>query len=246
MARRPATSGQRGAAAGASRRQALSQDAILEAALVISQREGVETLSIRKLAAALGVTPMAIYHHFHNKQEILIGVIDRVVGEAAVTDHGVPRSRWKDWLRASFAAMHRALVEQPGVIPLLTDSLRAGPSALSVLDEVLGTLREAGLGRAEAVLGFQVLISYTVGAASLRATTLAAQREEAAAGALTHRDAATGLADLGKLADEFKALTGGDPFAAGFEVLLAGLAPQHRHGSRPHDPEAAPGTGEGR
>ena len=227
MARRRPTPTRRGAAAArSSRRQALSQDSILEAALVISQREGVEALSIRKLAAALGVTPMAVYHHFRSKQEILIGVIDRVVGEAAVTEHGVPRSRWQDWLRASFGAMHRALVEQPGVIPLLTDSLRAGPCALSVLDEVLGTLREAGLGRAEAVRGFQVLISYTVGAASLQAAARAADRERASRGAATPGEASADLSHLADVTDVLMDPTARDPFAAGLEVVLAGLAPQ--------------------
>jgi AcrR family transcriptional regulator len=235
MTRRPATPGRHGAAAGKSRRRALSQDAILGAALAIAQREGVEALSIRKLAAALGVTPMAVYHHFRNKQEILVGVIDRVVGEAAVTAHGVPRSRWQDWLRATFAAMHRALVEQPGVIPLLTNSLRAGPSALRVLDEVLGVLLEAGLERAAAVRGFRVLISYTVGAASLQAAALAADREQSTHGAATGGEASAELPHLAAVADVLVEPTAWEPFASGFEDLLAGLAPPHQRGSRPSD-----------
>jgi len=178
------------------RRSPLSRGAIQEAALAVARREGVEALSIRKLAAELGVTPMAVYHHVHNKQEILVGVIDRVVGEAAVTAHAVPRERPRDWLRATFAAMYRALLEQPGVIPLLGNSLRVGPSALSVLDEVLGVLCRAGLDRPTSVRGFHALMSYTVGAAGLQVVTPVSERDPA------------------------------DAFAEGLEILLDGIDAQ--------------------
>ena len=123
-------------AQGRNRRVALSRDGILAAAMAVAQREGVDALSIRKLAGELGVTPMAVYHHVHNKQEILVGVIDRVVGEAAVTAHSVPQAEWRDWLRATFGGMYRALCAQPGVIPLLGRSLWVGPSARAVLDVI--------------------------------------------------------------------------------------------------------------
>jgi AcrR family transcriptional regulator len=188
----------RSTARGRTRRGALSRDGILEAALAVAQREGVDALSIRKLAGELGVTPMAVYHHVPNKQEILVGVIDRVVGEAAVTVHGVSRAQWRDWLRATFGAMYRALCAQPGVIPLLGRSLRVGPSAGAVLDEVLDVLQAAGLDRPAAARGFQALMSYTLGSAGLR--------------------------DVTELVEDLAAPTASEAFAEGFEIVLAGLA----------------------
>lgn len=206
------------------RRPPLSRDTILEAALSVAQRDGVEGLSIRKLAGELRVSPMAVYHHVPNKQEILVGVINRVVGEADVTGHGVPRSRWQDWLRATFEGMYQALLEQPGVIPLLGNSLRVGPNALAVMDDVLGVLREAGIEGRDAVQGFHALISYTVGAASLRATTDQDTGGSPGADSVEDRPTPTELQHLADLSAELDGLVGSDRFADGFEVLLAGLA----------------------
>jgi AcrR family transcriptional regulator len=177
----------------------ISREAVLEAGLELAESEGVEALSIRRLATALGVTPRALYRHVRNKEDILVAVIDRVVSHARVTDHAVPRSRWKDWLRATFGAMHRTLIEQPGVIPVLRYSLQLGPQAVAVVDDVMDVLQSAGLDRAAASKGLLALMGYTVGVAALRSTEPATDLDEAT----TH-----------------------DPFNDGFDVVLAGLGSQ--------------------
>jgi len=174
----------------------ISREAVIEAGLDLALREGVEALSIRKLAAALGVTPRALYRHVRNKQDIVVGVIDRVVSHARVTDHAVPRTQWKDWLRATFGAMHRTLVEQPGVIPVLRYSLPFGPAAAAVVDEVVGVMCAAGLDRQSASDAMLALTSYTVGLAAMRSTAPATDSNNT---------------------------TNTDPFADGFEVVLAGI-----------------------
>ena len=170
---------------------------MLEAGLELALRDGVEALSIRKLATALGVTPRALYRHVRDKQDITVGVIDRVVSHARITDHDVPRSQWKDWLRNTYAAMHHTLIEQPGLIPLLRDTVQVGPAAAAVVDDVMGVLAAQGLERTEALTAVWTLTSYTIGVAALRS----------AAPASDSRTDSTS-----------------DPFAAGFEVVLAGLA----------------------
>ena len=152
----------------------ISRDAVLEAGRALAEREGVDALSIRKLAAALDVTPRALYRHVKDKHDILVGVIERVVRRARVTDHGVPRTQWKPWLRATLGAMYRTLLAQPGVIPLLRYSLRVGPAATEVVDDVMGVLRSTGLDDHAASQAWLALMSYTVGAAALRTTERAA------------------------------------------------------------------------
>ena len=110
----------------------LSREVILEVGLRIAREHDLGQLSIRLLASELGVTPMAMYRYFENKAEIIDGVIDRFVAEAAVTDHIEFRSRepaddWRLWIQLTFGRMHGALCETPGVIPLLGSSYLGGP-----------------------------------------------------------------------------------------------------------------------
>jgi AcrR family transcriptional regulator len=168
------TGGRGHAPRGSSRvatRETLSREALLEAGLRIARREDLENLTLKKLADEFGVTPMAVYRHFKNKAEIIDGVLDLFVREAAVTDHegaGNPED-WQRWVRLTFAAMRRALLQTPSVIPLLGTSYSFGPGAMAVLEETLGVLRNAGLSQQAAVEAFLNLASYTIGAAGYEA-----------------------------------------------------------------------------
>ena len=73
--------GRGGAGARRSGRAALSRDAILQAALAVADREGLAGLTLRKIAAELGASPMGVYRHFHNKAEILGELVDLVITE---------------------------------------------------------------------------------------------------------------------------------------------------------------------
>jgi len=151
----------------ASGRAALSRDAILRAALATADREGLEGLSLRKIAAELDASPMGVYRHFYNKAEILSELVDHVIGLYDVT-HRCEYSDdiWDRWVRETFCAMRRALLDHPAIIPLLGAAALEGQNALSVLEEVLDVLRRAGLGRAAAPL-FHTLMSYTIGAVAI-------------------------------------------------------------------------------
>jgi len=151
---------------GSPARDPLSRQALLEAGLRIARREDLGKLTLKKLADEFGVTPMAVYRHCRNKAEVIDGVLDLFVREAAVTAHEGAESPedWKRWIRLTFAAMRRALLETPSVIPFLGTSYSFGPGAMAVLEETLGVLRKAGLSEASAVDGFVTLVSYTLGA----------------------------------------------------------------------------------
>jgi AcrR family transcriptional regulator len=135
------------------------------------RRENLDNLTLKKLADEFGVTPMAVYRHFRNKAEIVDGVLDLFVHEAAVTDHegAAHPEDWQRWIRLTFAAMRRALIETPSVIPLLGTSYSFGPGAMAVLEETLGVLRNAGFSQSAAVEAFLTLASYTIGGAGFQA-----------------------------------------------------------------------------
>jgi TetR/AcrR family tetracycline transcriptional repressor len=154
-------------------RAALSREAILRAALDVTDREGLEGLTLRKIAAALGASPMGVYRHFRNKAEILGELVDLVIGLYDVTHHdGDPEAAWEPWVRETFCAMRRALLAHPAIIPLLGAAAVEGKNALVVMEEVLAVLRAAGFGRAAAPI-FHTLMSYTIGAAAIESSMLA-------------------------------------------------------------------------
>jgi AcrR family transcriptional regulator len=154
------------AGSGTAQRGSLSREAILRAALGVADRDGLGGLTMRKLAAGLGASPMALYRHFRRKEEIVDRLVDLVVGDYDVTNHR--EADWRDWLRETFRLMHRGLCEHPGIIPLLGGATFSGMNARAVAEEVLAVLRGAGLGEEEAALLFYTLTSYTIGAVGFK------------------------------------------------------------------------------
>ena len=84
--------------AGTLRRTPLSRERVLRAAVALADGAGIESLSMRNLANDLGVVPMALYKHVANKDELLDGMIDVVVGEI---DPPVPDAGWKPAVRGA-------------------------------------------------------------------------------------------------------------------------------------------------
>ncbi len=158
-------------------RGSLSREEILEAGLRIAKLDELTLLTMKKLADELGVTPMAIYRHFENKAEVVDGVLDFFVRDAAVIEHeasGDPGD-WHRWILLTFGKMFGALSETPGVMPFLSTASRFGPAAMAALDATLGVLRRAGMSEREAVDTFAVLCAYTIGSAGLATAWRAAE-----------------------------------------------------------------------
>ncbi|MCZ6465488.1 MAG: TetR/AcrR family transcriptional regulator C-terminal domain-containing protein [Proteobacteria bacterium] len=214
-------------------RTALSRDAILDASLRIARRDDLARLTMKKLADELDVTPMAIYRHFQNKAELLDGVLDRFVAASATTRpaRSAAASDWRAWLRLTFGAMRRALLETPGVMPFLGTSYRLGPGALEVLEESLDVLREAGLDRRSAVEAFLSLMSFTLGAVGLEAAWRRDERELDPGPDERLRqwrvriesNSSTRYPNVVGAAHELAAVTGAFPFERGLERIIDSL-----------------------
>jgi AcrR family transcriptional regulator len=174
-----AGTGTRAAAAPRKRpRGSLSREEILEAGLLIARRDELTRLTMKKLAEELGVTPMAIYRHFENKAEVVDGVLDLFVRDAAVTEHeaSAKPEDWRRWMLLTFGKMFDALVQTPGVMPFLSTAPRFGPAAMAALDSSLAVLQQAGMSRRRAAETFALMSAYTIGAASLASTRRAVER----------------------------------------------------------------------
>jgi len=130
-----------GAEPRAKRRSRLTRDQVLDAAMTLADEHGIEALTMRRLARALGVETMTTYYHAANKDDILEGITDRVVGEM---EPPALEGDWKSAVRASAISMHEVLRRHPWAADLLMSSTRASPARLRHMEGLLACLREAG------------------------------------------------------------------------------------------------------
>jgi Tetracyclin repressor-like, C-terminal domain/Bacterial regulatory proteins, tetR family len=119
----------------------LSRERILLAAIRLADAGGIESLSMRKLAQELGVQAMSLYNHVENKDDLLDGIVDLVVGEIEVPDLGVD---WKTAMRRRANSAHEVLLRHPWATMPIVSRINVGPAMLRYIDATLGCLCEAG------------------------------------------------------------------------------------------------------
>ncbi|MFF6885884.1 TetR/AcrR family transcriptional regulator C-terminal domain-containing protein [Streptomyces sp. NPDC012421] len=148
-------------------RAGLSRQDVLEAALKLVDREGLNALSMRRLGAELGVEAMTLYHHVPNKTALLDGMIEQVVAEAVPPEFGA--ATWRRDLSAYAHALAAALAAHPHTVPLLLSRPAVTPRNLRTLDAVVGMLHEAGFPLPRTLDVLYSLTGFVVGHAAAQA-----------------------------------------------------------------------------
>jgi AcrR family transcriptional regulator len=120
------------------RRAPLSRDRVLRAAVALADGVGIDSVSMRKLAQELGVVPMALYKHVANKDELLDGMVDVIVGEI---DPAVPSADWRVAVRQRILSARRALRRHPWASRLIESRPAPTPVVLAYLDSMIGMFR---------------------------------------------------------------------------------------------------------
>jgi TetR/AcrR family tetracycline transcriptional repressor len=132
----------------AANRVTLTPQAVVAGALALADSEGLEAVTIRRLANELGVTPMALYWHFHSKDELLDGMAARLFEEI---DLSVDASaRWHEQLRALLGSMLGVLRAHPSTASLLSTRTASSEGSLRATEVVLDILGRGGFSPAEA------------------------------------------------------------------------------------------------
>ncbi len=142
-------------------REPLSAMRIVEAALTLVDRDGLEQLSMRKLGSELGVEAMALYHYFSSKEALLDAVVERVVAE--MEPPPAEGGTWEERFRAVLRSYRRLAHAHPHVFALLGRRPVRKPEALQPVEWALDLLRRAGLDPQAALAGFRTLSSYAFG-----------------------------------------------------------------------------------
>jgi AcrR family transcriptional regulator len=114
---------------------------VLRAAVALADEVGLESLSMRKLAEELGVVPMALYKHVANKEELLDGMVDVVVGEI---DPPVSGTDWKGAVRQRILSARRCLLRHPWASRAIESRTNPTPVVLAYMDSMIGMFRTGG------------------------------------------------------------------------------------------------------
>jgi len=144
-------------------RAALTREEILERALAIIDSEGLDALSMRRLAREFEVEAMALYYHFPNKQAILDGVVNAAVTIAAGGEPLPESGDWRVVMRAGILMVRTALLAHPNVVPLITTRASDLPSAAIWVEGPLRILHDAGLRGHDLVRAYHQLVAYVFG-----------------------------------------------------------------------------------
>ncbi|AEE47176.1 TetR/AcrR family transcriptional regulator [Cellulomonas fimi] len=123
-------------------RPPLSRERVLDAAVALADAEGLDAVSMRRLAQDLGVVPMAIYKHVAHKDELLDGMADRVVAAIPPTDADLP---WRDALRARVLDARDVMLRHPWARRVLEGQAAPTPVVLGHLDATIAILLRGGL-----------------------------------------------------------------------------------------------------
>jgi AcrR family transcriptional regulator len=145
----------------------LTRQRVLRAAVGHADRGGLPSLTMRSLAAGLGVEAMSLYHHVANKDDLLDGVIEVVVGEindaAREIDAVADGDDWKQVLRQRILAARQILLRHPWAPGVMETRTTTSPLVMRYYDDLLGLLRRGGFSNDLAHHALHVLGSRALG-----------------------------------------------------------------------------------
>jgi TetR/AcrR family transcriptional regulator, tetracycline repressor protein len=144
------------------RREPLTRERILRAALRVMDEEGLEAVTMRRLGRELGVEAMSLYNHVEDKEAILDGILEMVMAEFEFPEE---TGDWEADVRAGVRAWRRLMIAHPTVIALFAESKHpaASPERLRPMEWAFDVLGRGGLSEADVVHAFRAFGGYIMG-----------------------------------------------------------------------------------
>jgi AcrR family transcriptional regulator len=131
----------------------------MTAAIELADRDGIESISMRRLAQELGVEAMSLYTHVRSKNDLLAGMADAVISQVPVS----AGTDWKASLRQQALAARSVMLRHPWAPRTVEAQAAPGPAALQYINAVLGVLREGGFSVAQTHHALHILGSHLLG-----------------------------------------------------------------------------------
>lgn len=146
--------------ANTGRRRPLSRERVLRAAIALADEAGLGSLTMRRLGQQLGVEAMSLYNHVKNKDDILDGIVDLVLGDIDVPPTG---TGWKPAMRQRAISAHEVLLAHPWAAMQIMSRFNIGLGMTRYLDATLGRLREGGFSIERALDAWHTIDSHIYG-----------------------------------------------------------------------------------
>ncbi|WP_433370429.1 TetR/AcrR family transcriptional regulator [Actinoplanes sp. CA-142083] len=204
------------------RQALLTRERIVAAASALVDAEGLDALSVRRLATELGVQGPSLYNHFATKAEIVDAVADAVVEQVDLSVFG--RLEWHEALRAWAKAYHAVLAEHPNIVPVLAQGPGRRPAGLAMAEAVFGALVDAGWPPARAT-HIGALMRYLVTGSALGSFALGFDIDPGLYDQYPHLHRAPLLAAHHEAVDE-------GAFELGLDLMISGLMARQEIGAR--------------
>ncbi|MDH6577783.1 TetR/AcrR family transcriptional regulator [Kitasatospora sp. MAP5-34] len=204
----------------------LTPEAIIEASLRIAARGSADAFTVRRLGEELGADPTAIYRHFRDKDELLLSVADRTLGE--VLDSIPDGLDWKDRLRALAAGSLAVALKYPAVSSIMASRTTRRTNEFRVVELILGAVTEAGLDGAEAAVHYRMVGDSLLAHVGQRAAYLLLDPESRAGDESSwNREYrlvdAHGFPNITRLAQQLAEVTDDQIFHARVEALITAI-----------------------
>lgn len=198
----------------------LSRQAIVDAALTLADAEGLEAVSVRRVASELGAGPMRLYGYVGSKDELLALLVDRVYGEIELPLGG---GDWRAGLRTIAHGTERAARRHPWFVSIAAAHPPQGPNGLRLLEGALAAVDGLGLEAAAMVQAVHTVFAYAVGFVQLELVP-AAHPQQPPEDYVGRMVAAGELPTLARVFGSLGPVDAEASFGSSLEVVLDGLA----------------------
>ncbi|WP_067484930.1 TetR/AcrR family transcriptional regulator [Actinomadura hibisca] len=204
----------------------VSRAEIVQVARRVMDEEGGDRLTMRRLARELEITPMALYHHVRDKEELMLLLLaDYAAGAELPELPGDPRER----IVVAARAMHDLLAARPRAVEMITADDLLAPVGLWFAETIVDAAVACGLTPERAVRAYRTIWFYTAGELTVRAA--GERRRAERAGEPTYRERVFAGLDgdayprLAGLAGRWVEITAEDSYEEGLRAVVAGLLP---------------------
>jgi AcrR family transcriptional regulator len=208
-------------------RPALTRRRIVLTALSLVEEEGLEKLTMRRVASALKVTPMSLYNHVADKKELVDLMVDFLIGDV-VAKSAEDEGDWEAKLRAQAWRNYRTWRDHPGIVGVYVEGVNMGPNGLANSERAIGLLRDAGFSDEEAAGAFLLLYRWSMATVLVAPTRPVSRHQTAPKGSKSKAErinayfSALPLSDIPNIEATATYLVG-TSIDFGLDVIFAGL-----------------------
>ena len=214
------------------RRRTLNRDGIVDAALRVLDAEGLDAVTMRRVAQELGTGGASLYAHVDGKDGLIDLVLERVIGEVRLPESDPDPDRWQEDVKAIAREMRRVMTAHRDIARATLANIPLGANALTVMDRLMGSLRAGGLpdqvcAWAGDLLGlFVTAVAVEDSIYGTKLTPEQAERYFTELGQYMHSLPAERFPHMAALAGPMTAGGGDERFEFGLNVIVSGLAAQ--------------------